>query len=79
MNSQGLNVSTSQYIINLFINSDAILNRDPLWSIQGKKKQYLQAAIVGGITIQEKYCDNRFLSYNGDFMPSVCTYGVMNF
>ena len=35
-------------LINLFINSDAILNRDALWSIQGKK-HYLQAAIVGGI------------------------------
>ena len=35
-------------IINLFVNSDAILNRDALWSIQGKK-HYLQAAIVGGI------------------------------
>ena len=35
-------------IIDLFINSDAILNRDALWSIQGKK-HYLQAAIVGGI------------------------------
>ena len=34
--------------INLFINSDAILNRDALWSIQGKK-HYLQAAIVGGM------------------------------
>ena len=31
--------------INLFINSDAILNRDALWSIQGNK-HYLQAAIV---------------------------------
>ena len=36
------------YTIDLFINSDAILNRDALWSIQGKK-HYLQAAIVGGI------------------------------
>ena len=35
-------------LIKLFINSDAILNRDALLSIQGKK-QYLQAAIVGGI------------------------------
>ena len=34
--------------INLFINSYAILNRDALWSIQGKK-HYLQAAIVEGI------------------------------
>ena len=34
--------------INLFINSDAVLNRDPLWSIQGKE-HYLKAAIVGGI------------------------------
>ena len=34
--------------INLFINSDAILNRDALWSIQSKK-HYLTAAIVGGI------------------------------
>ena len=40
-------LSTSP-IIDLFINSDAILNRDALWSIQGKK-HYLQAAIVGGI------------------------------
>ena len=38
----------SCFIIDLFINSDAILNRDALWSIQGKK-HYLQAAIVGGI------------------------------
>ena len=38
----------SWFIINLFINNDAILNRDALWSIQGKK-HYLQAAIVGGI------------------------------
>ena len=49
--------------INIFINSDAILNRDALWSIQGKK-HYLQAAMV--YTIQEKYYDERFLSYNGD-------------
>ena len=35
-------------VINLFINSDAILNRDALWSIQGKK-HCLQAAIAGGI------------------------------
>ena len=38
----------SELAIDLFINSDAILNRDALWSIQGKK-HYLQAAIVGGI------------------------------
>ena len=42
-------------IINLFINRDVILNRHALWSIQGKK-----------YTIQEKYCNERFLSYNGD-------------
>ena len=35
-------------IINLFINSDAILNRDALWSIQGKN-HHVNAAIVGGI------------------------------
>ena len=35
-------------VINLFINGDAILNRNVLWSIQGKK-HCLQAAIVGGI------------------------------
>ena len=28
---------TDSFVINLFINSDAILNRDALWSIQGKK------------------------------------------
>ena len=27
----------SYFVIDLFINSDAILNRDALWSIQGKK------------------------------------------
>ena len=47
--------------INLFINSDAILNRDALWSIQGEK-HYLAAAI------QENYCNDRFLSYNGDYV-----------
>ena len=36
------------FVINLFINSDAILNRDVLWSFHGKK-HYLQAAIVGEI------------------------------
>ena len=39
--------------INLFINSDAILNRDALWSIRGKKR-YLKFAIVGGIHHTEK-------------------------
>ena len=34
--------------INLFINSDAILNRDALWSIQGKN-HHVNAAIVTGI------------------------------
>ena len=34
--------------INLFINSDAILNRDALWSIQGKN-HHVNAAIVRGI------------------------------
>ena len=34
--------------INLFINSDAILNRDTLRSIQSEK-HYLQAVIIGGI------------------------------
>ena len=38
----------SVFIINLFINSDAILNRDALWSIQGKN-HHVNAAIVGGI------------------------------
>ena len=33
---------------NLFISSDAIFNRDALWSTQCKK-HYLQAVIVGGI------------------------------
>ena len=37
-----------QHSINLFINSNAILNRDALWSIQGEN-HYLQAAIVAGI------------------------------
>ena len=37
-----------QFAINLFINSDAILNRDALRSIQGKKCD-LKATIVAGI------------------------------
>ena len=42
-------IDGEQYLtIKLFINSDAILNRDALWSTQGKK-HYLQAAIVRGI------------------------------
>ena len=61
--------------INLFISNDAISNRDALWPIQGKK-HYLQAAIVEEYTIQEKYCDERFLNYNGDmsinFLSILC-------
>ena len=62
-------------LINLFIKSDAILNRDALWSIRDKK-HYLQAATLEECTIQEKYCDERFLSYNGDmsinFLSILC-------
>ena len=48
--------------INLFINSNAILNRDTLWSIQGKKR-YLQAAIVGGSFLsRNKDMSTNFLS-----------------
>ena len=36
------------HIIGLFINSDAILNRDALWPIQGKN-HHVNAAIVRGI------------------------------
>ena len=36
------------YSINLFINSNAILNCDALWSIQGKNL-HVNAAIVKGI------------------------------
>ena len=35
-------------VIDLFNNSDAILNRDALWSIQGKN-HHVNAAIVRGI------------------------------
>ena len=49
--------------INLFINSDAILNRDALWSIKGKKHKPLS---LEEYIIQEKYCDERFLGYNWD-------------
>ena len=45
--------SCSYITINLFINSDAILNRDALWSIQGKI-HYLKAAIVRGVHHTEK-------------------------
>ena len=74
------------FIINLFINRDGILNRDALWSIQSKNA-ICKPLSLEEYTIQEKYCDERFLRYNGGyvnkfskyFMPSVCTYGVMNF
>ena len=61
--------------INLFINSDAILNHDALWSIQGKNNIYMPLSLEE-YTIQEKYCDERFLSYNGDmsinFLSILC-------
>ena len=41
-------VSCDVSVINLFINSNAILNRDALWSIQGKN-HHVNAAIVRGI------------------------------
>ena len=40
--------STVKHAIDLFNNSDAILNRDALWSIQGKN-HHVNAAIVRGI------------------------------
>ena len=48
-----------------FVNRDAILNRDALWSIQGKNTIYKPLSLEE-YSIQEKYCDERFLSYNGD-------------
>ena len=48
LQGKGLQIQINNKTINLFINSDAILNRDALWSIQGKK-HYLQATIAGGI------------------------------
>ena len=44
----GLPYALAIMLINLFINSDAILNRDALWSIQGKN-HHVKAAIVRGI------------------------------
>ena len=41
-------LKVSHKAINLFINCNAILKRDALWSTQGKK-HYLQASIVGRI------------------------------
>ena len=46
-------IITSKYVLNLFINRVAILNRDALWPSWGKK-HYLQAAIVGGINYTGK-------------------------
>ena len=71
---------TDSFVINLFINRDAI-------SIQGKNTIYKPLSL-GKYTIQGKYCDKRFLvtmgyvnQFSEHFMPSVCTYacGVMNF
>ena len=76
---------TDSFVINLFINSDAILKRDALWCIQGKNTIYKPLSL-GEYTIQEKYCDERFLVTMGicqsilkHFMPSVSTCGIMNF
>ena len=54
---------TDSFVINLFINSDAILKCDALWSIQRKNTIYKQLSL-GEYTIQEKYCDERFLVIN---------------
>ena len=76
---------TDSFVINLFINSDAILKRDALLSIQGKNTTYKPLSL-GEYTIQVKYCDKRFLvtmgyvnQFSEHFMPSVCTCSVMNF
>ena len=76
---------TNSFVINLFINSDAILKHDALWSIQGKNNIY-KLLSLGKYTIPEKYCNKRFLvtmgyvnQFSEHFMPSVCTCGVMNF
>ena len=58
------------------MNGDAILNRDALWSIQGRKLTISKPLSLEEYTIQEKYCDERFLSYNGDmsinFLSILC-------
>ena len=41
---------TDSFVINLFINSDAILNRDALWSIQVKNTIY-KPLLLGEYTI----------------------------
>ena len=63
-----------------FVNSDAILNRDALWSIQGKNTIYKPLSLEE-YTTQEKNCDERFLSYNRNISINFlsCGYGVMNF
>ena len=53
---------TDSFVINLFINSNAILKHDALWFIQGKNTIY-KPLLLGEYTIQEKYCDKRFLSF----------------
>ena len=77
---------TDSFVINLFINSDAILNRDALWSIQGKKILFTSRYHWRNTPYIQKYCDKRFLvtmgyvnQFSKHFMPSVCTCDILNF
>ena len=57
------------------MNTDAIFNRNALWSIQAKNNTYNPLSLEE-YTIQEKYCDERVFSYNGDmsinFLSILC-------
>ena len=51
--------------INLSINKDAILNRD-VCGLSRLKNTIYKPQSLEEYTIQKKYCDERFLSYNED-------------
>ena len=64
-----------ELVINLFINIDAILNRDAC-SLSRVKNTIYKPLSLEEYTIQEIYCDERFLMYNGDmsinFLSILC-------
>ena len=62
--------------INLFINSDAILNRDALCGLSRVKNTIYKPLSLEEYTVHEKYFVERFFSYNGDmsinFLSILC-------
>ena len=64
---KGIDMDVKRRTINLFLNSDAILNRDALWSIQGKKTQFTSRYRWGNIPYRKNSAVNICLVAMGIF------------